>query len=375
MTRIKDIAQGNLAAVLVATFLVGVFIGLVVLGWGVWPVQWVGNARPADLQEAYRRAYLEMVAESYAVTGDAETARSRLEAAALSGQSVQQVARELEQMGQARISAGDIDGGNRLQALASVITSSQPGAEPATGALPSPPRAPQPLLTRLLRVFGLVILVLVCLAGLLLLVYFLQSRTTAEEPLGERVASVAAVEPRPAPPTAPPAQAATARPAPPDAVAPAAPAQEQGGLGRFVATYNLGDVDYDMSFGIESPLGDFLGECGLGMAETVGSGGDVQRVTAFEVWLFDKTDIRTVSIVLASAHAYSDAALRTKLASRGEMVQAEVGRAFSVQTSTLRLDGRILDMAYGGGDLPAQSYFTSFSVELTPVLLTGEESA
>ncbi len=373
MTWMKDIAQRNVAALLVVAFLVGVFVGLVVLGWGLWPVQWVGNARPADLQEAYRRVYLEMVAESYAVTGDAAAARSRLEAAALSGQSLQQVAQELQQMGQARISAGDIDGGNRLQVLASVITSSETGSEPATGTLPSPPRAPQPMLSRLLRIFGLVILVLVCLAGLLLLVYFLQSRTTAEEPLGERVATVAAVQPRPATPTPPAAQPVTPGPAPTVAAPPPAVVEEHGTIGPFVATYNLGDVDFDMSFGIESPLGDFLGECGLGMAETIG-GGDVQRVTAFEVWLFDKTDIRTVSIVLASAHAASDAALRTKLASRGEMIQAQVGGTFSVQTSTLRLDGRILDMAYGGGDLPPQSYFTSFSVELTPVLITPEQA-
>jgi hypothetical protein len=110
------------------------------------------------------------------------------------------------------------------------------------------------------------------------------------------------------------------------------------------------------------------------MAETIG-GGDVQRVTAFEVWLFDKTDIRTVSLVLASGHAHTDPALRTKLASRGEVVLAQQGSRFSVQTSSLRLDGQILDLAYGGGDVPAQSYFTSFSVELVPVLLEGGEEA
>ncbi|MDI7275275.1 MAG: hypothetical protein QME94_04800 [Anaerolineae bacterium] len=367
MERITAVAERNLAAVLAVTFLAGVFVGLVVLGWGLWPVQWVGNASPADLHQAYRQTYLEMVAESYAVTGDAEAARVRLQAAAVRGQTTQQVAQELQQMAQARISAGDVDGGNRLQVLASAVVEGQPASGPATGTIPSPPRAPQPLLTRLLRVFGLVILVLVILAGLLLLVYFLQSRTTPEAPLGERVAAVTAVEPRPVPATPAATPALSTRPAP--AEQEAAPAVAEGTtLGPFVATYNLGDVDFDMSFGIESPLGDFLGECGLGMAETIG-GGDVQRVTAFEVWLFDKTDIRTVSVVLASAHAYADAALRTKLAARGEMVQAQLGGTFSVQTSTLRLDGRILDLAYGGGDVPAQSYFTSFSVELMPVLV------
>jgi len=156
-------------------------------------------------------------------------------------------------------------------------------------------------------------------------------------------------------------------------VAPPPVPPEPTAVGQVVATYNLGDIDFDMSFGIESGSGDFLGECGLGMAETVG-GGDVQRVTAFEVWLFDKTDIRTVSVVLASGHAHVDAALRTKLASRGDIVLAQPGATFSVKTSSLKLEGRILDMAYGSGDVPAQSYFTTFSVELVPVpLLPGQQ--
>ncbi len=47
---------------------------------------------------------------------------------------------------------------------------------------------------------------------------------------------------------------------------------------------------------------------------------------------------------------------------------------FSLLVDGEVLEGRILDMAYGGGDVPAQSYFTAFSVELVPVPLTRGEA-
>jgi hypothetical protein len=368
MTRIAASAQRNLPVAVVAAFLAGLFVGLVVLGWWLWPVQWT-DARPADLQEAWRRTYLLMVADSYAQNADAEQARQRLVGLEGPGRSAAQIGRELQMMANAHAAAQDAESAARLQALAPLVhaPSAQP-AEPGTGDLPVGTQPQADLVTRLLRVCGLVILVLVILAGLLLLVYFLQSRTAGAPSTPVRIPT-----PAPAgnarPPAFTPRATAPPRPREPaeveDIPPPMEAVAEGTAIGPFVATYNLGDIDFDMSFGIESPNGDFLGECGLGMAEIIG-GGDVQRVTAFEVWLFDKTDIRTVSLVLASTHAHMDPALRTKLASRGEVVLAQPGVPFSVKTSSLKLGGRVLDLAYGGGDVPAQSYFTSFSVELVP---------
>lgn len=370
MTRISSVIPRSLLPALAVAFLVGVIMGLVVLGWWLWPVQWT-SASPADLQEAWQRTYLSMVADSYTLTGDALLARERIEALATPSRTVAQITLELQAMAQARTTANDTDGASRLQALAAAL-SAPPGTIPAPGTVPVAPRAEAPLFTRLLRVCGLVILVLVILAGLLLLVYFLQSRTTAPtEPAVEaRISATAAPTQVQRVPAAAQATATPLSQFPAPGVARTEATAGVAALGPFVATYNLGDIDFDMSFGIESPTGDFLGECGLGMAETIG-GGEVQKVTAFEVWLFDKADIRTVSLVLASAHAHSDAALRSKLASRGEVVLAQQGSEFSVKTSSLELQGRVLDLTYGGGDVPAQSYFTSFSVQLVPVLLAS----
>ena len=90
-------------------------------------------------------------------------------------------------------------------------------------------------------------------------------------------------------------------------------------VAQFMTTYMQGDDLYDDSFSIDSPSGEFLGECGVGISDTVGVG-DPKKVTAFEVWLFDKNDIQTVTKVLMSEHAFNDQNIRQRLASKGEPV-------------------------------------------------------
>ncbi len=132
---------------------------------------------------------------------------------------------------------------------------------------------------------------------------------------------------------------------------------------QHVSTYVLGDDLYDDSFSIETANGEFLGECGSGISETIGVG-EPKKVTATEVWLFDKNDIRTVTKVLMSEHAYNDQALRTKLAPKGEAVLVEEGGITTLETQTLRLQVRIVNLAYGDGALPPRSYFERLTVEI-----------
>lgn len=134
-------------------------------------------------------------------------------------------------------------------------------------------------------------------------------------------------------------------------------------IARFMSTYTLGDDAYDDSFSVDGPDGNFLGECGMGISETIGVG-DPKKVTAFEVWLFDKNDIRTVTKVIMSEHAFNDEALKSRLAAKGEPVMARPGDTISLETATLVVDARIVDMAYGGGALPQSSFFERLTVEL-----------
>jgi hypothetical protein len=134
-------------------------------------------------------------------------------------------------------------------------------------------------------------------------------------------------------------------------------------LGHFFTTYQLGEDTYDESFSIETPMGEFLGECGVGISETVGVG-DPDKVTAFEVWLFDKSDIRTVTKVLMSDYAFNDDALRAKLASKGEAVLAQPGSPFALETSSLQVRVDVTELLYGEGDLASQSFFSKLTIEL-----------
>ncbi len=98
---------------------------------------------------------------------------------------------------------------------------------------------------------------------------------------------------------------------------------EQAPMAQFMASYKAGDDLFDDSFSIDSPSGEFLGECGVGISETIGIGVP-KKVTAFEVWLFDKNDIQTVTKVLMSAHAFNDPTIRQKAGSQGRTVPGKL---------------------------------------------------
>ncbi len=134
---------------------------------------------------------------------------------------------------------------------------------------------------------------------------------------------------------------------------------------RHVSIYTPSRA-YDDSFSIEDAAKDdeFLGECGAVISETIGVG-EPEKVTAIEVWLFDKEDfVRTLTAVFISEHAYNDPAIRSKLETKGELVVAKPGAIAILETSSLRLQARIVDVVYGTGPLPPNSYFDKLTLEL-----------
>ncbi len=146
-------------------------------------------------------------------------------------------------------------------------------------------------------------------------------------------------------------------------------------LARFPSNYTYGRDNFDDSHSIENTNGDFLGECGIGIAESIGADSP-KNVTAFEVWLFDKNDIRTVTKVIMSDHAYFDDALKAKLAPKGEPVLARENEVIVLETAALIINAEIKEMKYGeGGALPPQSYFETFTIELSAWAKHGGLSA
>jgi len=135
-------------------------------------------------------------------------------------------------------------------------------------------------------------------------------------------------------------------------------------LARFETTYVRGHDTYDDSFSIENAEGDFLGECGVGLSESIGA--DMPKnVTALEVWLFDKNDIRTVTRVVMSDHAFFDEAIKAKLAPKGEPMLARPEDIVVLETASLIVNAVITEMEYGTGTLPPQSFFERVTVELS----------
>jgi hypothetical protein len=109
----------------------------------------------------------------------------------------------------------------------------------------------------------------------------------------------------------------------------------------------------------------------VGISETIGTG-DPDKVTAFEVWLFDKSDIRTVTKVLMSEHAFQDDALRARLASKGEAVLAKQGSPLLLETSGLQVRIDVTELNYGESELPPRSFFSKLTVELVAMARPAE---
>ena len=142
-------------------------------------------------------------------------------------------------------------------------------------------------------------------------------------------------------------------------------------IARFRTTYSYGNDNYDDSFSIENSTGDFLGECGVSIGESIGT--DVPKnVTAFEVWLFDKNDIRTLTKVIMSEHAFFDDAIKAKLAPKGEPVLASEAETVVLETASLIINAKITEMSYGTGVLPPQSFFERFTIELSAWAKEGD---
>ncbi|GAB4575056.1 MAG: hypothetical protein Kow0077_24670 [Anaerolineae bacterium] len=159
-----------------------------------------------------------------------------------------------------------------------------------------------------------------------------------------------------------------------DSTPPAAVHGDERLVKKFVSTYLMGDDYYDDSFSIEDESGGFLGETGAGISETI-SVGTPKKVTAVEVWLFDKNDIKTVTKVVMSEHAYNNEAMRTKLAPKGEAVLAQPGVPIILESATLRVVATIVNLEYGPEPTPApNSYFENLTFDLAVYAKPGATS-
>jgi hypothetical protein len=140
---------------------------------------------------------------------------------------------------------------------------------------------------------------------------------------------------------------------------------------RWTGTYTLGQDNYDEFFTIETENGDFLGESGMGIMETV-PGSSPKQVMAFDVGLFDKTDITTLSRVVMSEQAYNDPTIMAKVEAnpQAEAILATPGKQFTLETSAMRVEAKIEDMEYGPG---GNVFFNKLKLSLAVFVKEGAD--
>lgn len=363
----------------ILAFILGLVIGLVGLGWGLWPVNWT-DAAARDLRPDAKVDYLRMVIDSYTLRKDMLQAKMRWDELNPGAQNI--LAGLLTEEAKGEKTNPEPKAINEFM---TVIQAVPEVGEP----VPLEEEENAPLvekssgLTWLMTIFSVVVLTGVVMA----VAYFLrgvqrgrQRQSLREEddfppPVHmdeydeESFSQVRSA----APPRAESRQSASAsaRPGPgmpqrQPAVSVSRPAVERQDelIAQYMTTYNVGDDLFDDSFAIDSPSGEFLGECGVGISETVGVG-EPKKATALELWLFDKNDIQTVTRVLMSQYAANDSETYQRMLAKGEPVAVEAGMEVRMETATLALIARVVDMAYGSGPLPPKSYFERITLELT----------
>lgn len=345
--RITDIVKQRAMLVAVLALLVGFFLGWFVMGWWLWPVDFVNGSMP-QLRPDLQQDWVRLTAAEYAVNPNIDRAAAR----------IGELGSDAPKVISDTITASKGDEQVRIIQLQQVLKLS---GHLGTGTTPGQTTVAPSLLDRfrlpLLGCSLLIVLLLAAGGAWYLWSTGVLGRSASPRPAGS--ASTTRIRPSAASATRSQAEASKTN----FVTAGAATATGGPPVAQFMTTYVLGDDLYDDSFSIDAPDGSFLGECGMGISETIGVG-DPKKVMAFEVWLFDKNDIRTVTKVLMSDHAFRDEALKSRLAAKGEPVLVQAGDVVSMETASLVVTARVVDMAYGGGALPPNSFFERLTIEL-----------
>jgi len=338
----------------------GLFVGLIIgwfgIGWGVWPVEWK-DASVKELRADLRVDYLRLAVESYVRTPDDAVAVRRW---AELGDKQSETLNALKADPSFNPAAIDVFshavGAGSIPVPAAQAGTQQPGQAQTAAAQPTNALSAMltttpvaqaasegsPMGINLVYLLLILIVLTLVIGGVLVYLLFIRPRSAANE-----------------------ANQAAEKTAPVQATGAYDYSHDEQGepIAQYMTAYALGDDLYDDSFSIDSPNGEFLGECGVGVSDTIGVG-DPKKVSAFEVWLFDKNDIQTVTKVLMSEHAFNDPEISQKLAAKGEPVLVSPGKNIILETATLQMEARVVDMSYGQGALPQSSFFDRMTLEL-----------
>lgn len=355
-TQLEIFRDRDIQIVALIALIIGLLIGWFLLGWVIAPVQWI-NAEPVDLHPQWQEHYVAMVVDSYLLTGDRATAEERLESfddEALA-QSFGEVQAQFEQAGATRQGRAVSQLADQLGVtIVPVERQTAEAGTPAAAGQVAQPTAPateaqpaeRPLLNSLVTICGIVLLVVLLVAGAIAAFLWWQQRTP-EFVEGEEGAE-------------------------------RAPGRVPGG--SQITSMNLGEratirymddgPGYDQTVQIYHG-GEIIGSCGLRGVSTLSEGG---HVVACAAWLYEPSapersaDVR----VLASRRVYQNDALRRSLVRDREpeqVIPAEPGQTAHLEHQSLEMTLRIVDVEYTG---PDEQYLDTLIVELEPATKRNE---
>jgi hypothetical protein len=370
----------------VGGLIIGILIGWLAIGWLLWPVEYVGEVYTHELSLPEKVNYVAALTDSYSLRRQIDLIHRRLldwpledkvmafaelyaqyerQGMAVEARQVVELAGQLKQVegwdaslvntALSNLVARYFEKGDREYAQFISLFGSELGLIPVSSGeevvipTPQPPAAVSvPVTTQ----WPIILVVVIILVGL---VTFGMYRLKTRRPRGVLGPVRGGID--------------SSWVAPP----------EPGTLLSARSVYELGMDNFDESFSIEEG-GVFKGECGMGISETIGQDRP-RKVTALEIWLFDKGDIRTITKILASEYAYYEDVLRNRLSARGETFLAQPGMTLGLETATLALKATVLNVEYGEStDVPPRSFFKKVSVALSvrpkaTVMETEEEAS
>jgi hypothetical protein len=324
----KNLLKNTMVAIGVGAVL-GLLIGLLI-GWVIWPVQWT-DGTPEVLRADLQEDYLRMAIDSFGRTGNLDDAVRRWDNL---GEAAGPTLARLQ------ANPGYVDPA-ALQQYVNVI-------QAAKGQIPTTPTETPSSLGSAVIYASLAVVVILVAVGALYLQRLLRKGTGTVTPVMQGNEISRQVERTDF------QSLGLAQP-----------------ITQTMTTYVLGDDLYDESFSIDTGGGEFLGEYGVGVSETIGVG-EPKKVAALEIWLFDKNDIKTATKVLMSEHAYNDPNIRARLEPKGELVIVKPQEQVLLETATLQLLATVVDMEYGTGAMPQKSYFERITLELAVWPRSGE---
>lgn len=378
----QKLKQPNMTVVVAVV--AGLALGLII-GWGVWPVRWTNTTAEA-MREDLRVDYLRNAVAVYALRSNPTEAQSTY--ASLGNKADETLELLTENPGfvsQEMLSLfrQAVTGQSSAVIVPGAVNHNANPSGTVNPIVPGPSTNTQANSGTGLRTLGFVLLGILVIGAVLVYFFFFRNKAQSENKALPDIGSIASSRVVPVRNASQPGQhqaeaqpMARAMAQPVRSAEPAAPVpyfnnkKENNGNGerrpisQFMTTYMFGNDLYDESFTFEAPNGEFLGECGVSISDIIGVG-EPKKISAFEVWLFDKNVVPTVTKVLMSQHVYSEPGLRQRLEMKGEPVMAEPGRQFNLETATLRMEVRIVDAVYGEIPLPEKSYFERFTLELT----------